>query len=200
MRVGILGGTFNPIHNGHVDIAYKIYKYFSLDRVLFMVNKIPPHKDSHYILGSDIRINLVNIAIKGYDYFNSEDYEINKEGISYTYESLEYLKSIYFESDLFFIVGSDSFVNFNKWKNIGHIFKNAVIIVYLRENSHKDIVIKLKEYYIDIYNGRIEIFDGGIIDISSTRIRYMINNGEDISGLVNKDVYNYIIKNHLYRG
>lgn len=198
LKIGILGGTFNPIHNGHVYIACKIYRDLNLDKVLFMVNNVPPHKDSSYILSSDIRLNMVNIAIKDYEDFYVEDYEVRKEGTSYTYESLEHLKSCYPKGQLFFIIGSDSFIDFYKWRNIESIFKNAIVVVYLREDSHRNKIKKLKEQYKYLYNASIEIIECDIIHISSTDIRDMVKEGCDISSLVDKDVYNYIIKNHLY--
>ena len=199
MKFGIFGGTFNPIHNGHINIALKIYDKFSLDKILFMPNKIPPHKNIKNVLDEKIRLDMINIAIKNYEFLDIEDYELKKDNISYTYESLEYLDRIYKGIELFFIIGSDSFLNFDKWQKIERIFRSSNIVVYLREEAHKDTIIKIKERYEELYKGKIYLFFDKIIDISSTEIREKIFNGDDISNLVPKCVYEYIISKGLYR-
>lgn len=199
MKFGIFGGTFNPIHNGHINIALKIYDKFSLDKILFMPNKIPPHKNIKNVLDEKIRLDMINIAIKNYEFLDIEDYELKKDNISYTYESLEYLDRIYKGIELFFIIGSDSFLNFDKWQKIERIFRSSNIVVYLRDEAHKDRIIKIKERYEELYKGKIYLFFDKIIDISSTEIREKISNGDDISNLVPKCVYEYIISKGLYR-
>lgn len=199
MKFGIFGGTFNPIHNGHINIALKIYDKFSLDKILFMPNKIPPHKNIKNVLDEKIRLDIINIAIKNYGFFGIEDYELKKDNISYTYESLEYLDSTYKGIELFFIIGSDSFINFDKWQKIERIFRSSNIIVYLRDEAHRYSITKIKGRYEELYKGRIYLFFDKIIDISSTEIREKIFNGNDVSNLVPKCVYEYIISKRLYR-
>lgn len=199
MKIGILGGTFNPIHNGHLNLAFKIYKFLSLDKVLFMPNKIPPHKNLKNVLNENIRTDMIRIAIKNYVFFDIEDYEIKKSGISYTYESLQYLFKLYKNSELFFIIGSDSFIDFHKWKKIEEIFKVSNIVVYLREDSHKHLMVETREKYKKIYNGNIFLYFDKIINISSTDIRNKLFNREDVSNLIPKDVYDYIISNGFYK-
>lgn len=198
MKLGIFGGTFNPIHNGHIGIALRIYESLSLDKILFMPNKIPPHKDLKNILDEEIRIRMISIAISEYEFFEIEDYEIKKRGISYTYESLEYLDRIYKGDELFFIIGSDSFINFDKWQKINRIFKSANLVVYLREPSHKKLVIDIKERYEKIYGGNIFLCFDDIICISSTEIREKIFRGEDFKNLIPESLYDYIISENLY--
>lgn len=199
MKIGILGGTFNPIHNGHLNIAFKIYKFLSLDKVLFMPNKIPPHKNLKNILNESIRFDMMRIALKKYEFFEIEDYELKKDGISYTYQSLEYLHKFYENDELFFIVGSDSFIDFDKWREIGRIFKISNIVVYLREDFHKHLIIKIREKYRKLYDGNIFLYFDKIIDISSTEIRKKLSNRGDVSDLIPKEVYEYIILNGFYK-
>ena len=198
MKLGIFGGTFNPIHNGHIGIALKIYELLSLDRVLFMPNKIPPHKDMKNILDEEVRIDMINIAIDRYDFFGIENYEIKKDGISYTYESLEYLDRIYKGDELFFIIGSDSFINFDKWQKINRIFRSANLVVYLRDHSHKDLIIDIKKRYEKIYKGSIFLCFDDIICISSTVVREKILRGENFKNLVPESLYQYIVSKNLY--
>lgn len=199
MKIGIFGGTFNPIHKGHIDIMKKIYNKMFLDKVLIMPNKIPPHKDINFIVNEKHRELMVRKAIMEYDFLEFEDYELKKNDVSYTYESLLYLNEVYKEDQLFFIIGSDSFVNFYKWKNINMIFENASIVVYLRKEEHKEYVSEIKEKYEKLYKGKIHLIFDNIIDISSTEIRNKILKGEDVKNLVPKYVYEYIISKKLYR-
>lgn len=198
MRIGILGGTFNPIHNGHINIALNIREFLRLDRVFFMLNKIPPHKNNEEILSEENRLHMLNLALKDYVYFDVEKFELEKNGISYTYESLEYLREIYRGSKLFFIIGSDSFMDFHKWKEIEKIFNSSNIVVYLRKESHRENIIKLKEKYEKLYNGKIYLYFGDIIMISSTEIRKRVLGGEKINHLVPNNVEEYILLNNLY--
>ncbi len=101
MKIGVLGGTFNPIHNGHINIANKIYNEFKLEKVLFLLNKIPPHKNYIELLSDHVRLEMLRKAIKDYVYFDIEYYELKKDSISYTYESLEYLKNHFGYNELF---------------------------------------------------------------------------------------------------
>lgn len=198
MKLGIFGGTFNPIHNGHIDIGLKIYNKLSLNKVLFMPNKIPPHKKFEEILSDKIRLSMLKEALKEYDFFDVEEYELNKNEISYTYESLEHLSKIYKDDELFFIIGSDSFLNFDSWKKIERIFKSANVVVYLRNDYHKERVFEIKENYKKLYNGKIHLVIDDIINISSTKIRDAILNGDNINNLVPKGVYEYIVSKNLY--
>ncbi len=198
MRIGILGGTFNPIHNGHINIALNIREFLRLDRVFFMPNKIPPHKNNEEILSEENRLHMLNLALKDYVYFDVEKFELGKNGISYTYESLEYLREIYRGSKLFFIIGSDSFMDFHKWKEIKKIFNSSNIVVYLRKESHRENIIKLKEKYEKLYKGKIYLYFGDIIMVSSTEIRKRVLSGEKINHLVPKNVEEYILLNNLY--
>ena len=200
MKLGIFGGTFNPIHNGHLSIAFKVIKFLTLDKIFFMPNKIPPHKNKEDILDEKFRFDMLSIAIKEYECFDIECYELKNDTFSYTYKSLEYLNQLYKEHDLFFIIGSDSFVNFDKWKNIESIFKNSNIVVYLRDKTHSNLIKELKKNYEKIYNCKIYLFFGKILDISSTEIREKIFFGEDVSKLLPKKVYEYINEKNLYVG
>jgi nicotinate-nucleotide adenylyltransferase len=92
-KIGIMGGTFNPVHNAHIELAKKALEQFGLDKVLFITNGNPPHKKNHFILDAFIRHKMVCLAIKDYPKFETYDYEIKKETYSYTYETLKHLKT-----------------------------------------------------------------------------------------------------------
>lgn len=200
MKFGILGGTFNPIHNGHITVALKVCEVLKLDKVFLMPNKIPPHKNVDEILSEESRLHMVKLCTQEFDVLEVEEYELGRDKISYTYESLEYLNNIYKGNELFFIIGSDSFINFYKWKKIDKIFKNANIVVYLREKSDEEYLTEVKKHYEKIYNAKIFLFTfKNTIGISSTKIRDKVLKGEDISNLVPKCVNEYIIFKNLYK-
>ena len=104
-RIGIMGGTFNPIHNGHIKLADTAYKELSLDKIWFMPSKIPPHKDNSTIVDEQHRVNMINLAISDYDYFELSELELKREGTTYTSQTLEYLSEYYPDDIFYFIIG-----------------------------------------------------------------------------------------------
>ena len=115
-RYGMMGGTFNPIHLAHLYIAYEAKETLNLDKVIFMVAGNPPHKKESPIIDSNYRYDMVKMAIKDYSGFEISDYEIQKQGYSYTYETLKYLKDQEEDVEVFFISGADSLMDIEKWK------------------------------------------------------------------------------------
>ena len=113
-RYGMMGGTFNPIHLAHLYIAYEAKEALSLDKVIFMVAGNPPHKKDTKVIDAKYRYNMVQKAIESYEGFDISDYEIQKEGYSYTYETLKYLKGDKEDIEVFFIAGADSLMNIEK--------------------------------------------------------------------------------------
>ena len=122
-KIGIIGGTFNPIHLAHLYIAYEAKCQLNLDKVIFMPAGSPPHKKNEDILEAPLRYKMVLEAIKKYEDFEISNYEIEKEGFSYTYETLENFKSK--DNILYFITGADCLINIEKWKNPDRIFKTS---------------------------------------------------------------------------
>ena len=115
-KIGIMGGTFNPIHNGHLAIAEKAVQQFGLDMVFFVTSGNPPHKKEKKILDAQIRHKMVCMAIKNYSKFEPCDFEVNREDYSYTADTLQYLKKNQRKSELYLIIGADSLHNFPTWK------------------------------------------------------------------------------------
>ena len=116
MKIGIMGGTFDPIHNGHLMLGEYAYREFKLDQVWFMPNGNPPHKqDSVFQTTREDRMEMVTRSIEKYDYFRLEDYEIKRQEISYSYQTMEYFKEKYPENHFYFIIGADSLFMFEQW-------------------------------------------------------------------------------------
>ena len=208
-KIGIMGGTFNPIHDGHVGIAKAAYEQYDLDEVWFMPNHIPAYKNEKEVLNGDTRMEMIRLAIKKYPYFSTSDYELKRNGKTYTYETLKDLYGDYPEHSFYFIMGADSLFYFQEWKHPEIIVKYVNILVATRDDKgNKEIqnkINQLNQYYGD------EIFYAIITPdypCSSSQIRKVISklqhnimSLDDFSSQyhISKDVYQYIIDNNLYK-
>lgn len=195
MKIGILGGTFDPVHKAHIEIAKLSYEKLGLDKVIFIPNGIPPHKNKSSISKED-KLNMLNLAIKDYPYFSVDTFEIDKEGTSFLYLTLEYLNKKYPSADLYFIAGSDNLKTITTWKNPHIIFKLSNIVFVKRPKYKLDL--KFADLLREKYNGKISFIDFSGIDISSTTIREKFEKCEEVSEYLSYDVYSYIVKNSLY--
>lgn len=201
-KIGVFGGTFNPIHNGHIYLAKSAYKLLSLDKVLVIPSGFSYQKSGENVLSKYIRADMVKLAIKDYPYLEYSDIEVKKEGNSYTYSTILDLKEEYLDALLYLIIGADTLFNIESWKNIETLLSNCILSVMQRDDHNKSEVIKMCNYLNVKYNSKAEIIDIEKIDISSTNIRNSIKNGNftnDCNELP-LNVYKYIIDNALYKG
>lgn len=185
-KIGIMGGTFNPIHNGHIKIAQAARSEYHLDKVIFLTSGNPPHKRDCKILDASIRHIMVKRAISGIDGFESCDWEVKRTEYSYTFTTLQHFNTLYPNDEIYFIIGGDSLRDFNKWYKPEEILKLCTLLVYDRIGG------ELKSDFAKIIHGEK-------IDISSTQIRQMVACGEDISEFVPKSVNDFILRNNLYQ-
>ncbi len=198
MKIGIMGGTFNPIHTGHLLLAEYAREACGLDKVLFIPTGNSYMKDSREILSGEIRLKMVELAIEGTNGFESSDIEILRQGNTYTYETLTELRKIYPEATLYFLTGADSFLSIHKWRNPDIILQNAVLVVVTRDEASQEILEEQQKYLQEKFGGEIEIVDFPTIDISSSDIRKRISDGKSIRFQVPENVRNYIEVNGLY--
>lgn len=199
-RYGMMGGTFNPIHLAHLYIAYEAKEALSLDKVIFMVAGNPPHKKDTKVIDAKYRYNMVQKAIESYEGFDISDYEIQKEGYSYTYETLKYLKGDKEDIEVFFIAGADSLMNIEKWKNPDLVLNNCVFVAFNRGEYTKEVLEKQKNNLQNKYNANIVLLDVVNLDISSSIVRERISKGKRVDFFTTKEVMDYITDNNLYRG
>lgn len=185
-RIGIMGGTFDPIHNGHINMAKSAMQEYHLDKVIFLTSGNPPHKKDKKVLDAKIRHIMVKRAICGIENFEPCDWEVCRKEYSYTLTTLLHFKEVYPESEIFFIIGGDSLRDFWKWYKPEEILKLCTILVYDRSGG------TLKSDFAKVIHGEK-------IDISSTKIREMAASGEDISHLVPQSVDEFIKRNNLYK-
>ena len=188
MKIGILGGTFDPVHNGHMHLAEKISKKLSLDKLIFIPVYIPPHKKGAKVTQARHRYNMLKLAVSGSKIFKLSDMEIKRKGRSYSIETLRRLKRKYgANAELFFITGSDSLGELDKWKDLEEILKLCKFVVVERpgfktKNPPENII------YLKV----------SAKDISATKIRGLIKTGRHLSDMMPHMVERYIYRNKLY--
>lgn len=192
---GIFGGTFDPIHKGHLKLAKTAYEELSLKKVVFMPAYIPPHKTEDKITAEVHRMEMTRLATESCPYFEVSDFEIRLQGASYTARTLEKLADKY--DGLVFIVGADSFMAIDKWYHPETIFANAQVACAYRDGISRDTLETKAREYKDQYNGVCHILHMPDTDISSTDIRNGIHK-EEVKELLPQAVYSYIQENGLY--
>lgn len=188
MRIGIFGGTFNPIHFGHLVLAEQAYEKLNLDKVIFIPSFSPPHKKSSCIASALHRYNMVKLAIQGNPRFKISDIEIKRRGCSFLIDTLKQLKEIYPKATLFLISGSDTSWQMARWKSIDEILSLA-----------KFVLAKRPGYRLKKYNKNVSVISITELDISSSIIRKKIEAGKSIRYLMPLKVYEYIKQRGLYR-
>jgi nicotinate-nucleotide adenylyltransferase len=215
MKLGLMGGTFNPIHIGHLEIASKVLDIFNLKKVIFILSGNPPHKNRGEIVDASHRLKMIKLAISegvrysdssessdsNYKRFEVSDIEIKRKGKSYTLDTIKQIREIHSistrnrktggDTDIYFIAGADSALDLPNWKDPLKILSLSHFVVVERPHfSLKGLDEK--------YRKRIITVEGIFVDISSSDIRKRIREGKPIKSLVPKDVEKYIRKNKLY--
>lgn len=188
-KVGIFGGTFDPIHLGHLITAQSVREIRNLDKIIFIPAFISPHKSDAVTSSAEHRLNMIKIAIEGIPFFDYSDIEIKRNGISFTVDTLRELKKIY--DNLEFIIGYDNIFKFHDWKDPDEILKLATVIVLKRKSSRPP---PFEDKY---YRQAVFVQTRGI-EISATDIRERVKKGLPINFLVPQKVMEYIYKNKLY--
>ncbi len=194
-----MGGTFDPIHNGHLILAEYARTTFGLDKILFIPTGKPPHKDKDSISSNSHRYNMTLFAINSNPYYLISSIEIQRESIAYTIDTIKYLKSKFNYTDFYFILGSDSLYQIHKWKDYKELLGLCNFIVAKRQDLDNDnLKVKIKELS-ELYGSPLSILESPLIDISSTEIRNRVKKGLSIKYLVPESVEQYIEKNKLYK-
>jgi nicotinate-nucleotide adenylyltransferase len=189
MRIGILGGTFDPVHNGHIYLAKKACAKLSLDKIIFIPTYIPPHKKGLKLASAKHRYNMLKLAISGNKKFRLSDMEIRRKGRSYSAETLRRLRKKYgYKAELFFITGSDSLKELHKWRNLPEILRFSKFVVVERPN------FKVR----NVPPGFI-ILKINAKNISSTDIRNRIKSNKPIGRLIPVPVKSYIYSRDVYQ-
>lgn len=194
-RIGIMGGTFNPIHNGHLLLARKAQEQVSLDKVLFM-----PSGNSYMkrnVLETRKRVDMVTLAIKNDPYFELSTIEAQKSGNTYTCETLKFLTMSNPENQYYFIIGADILFQIEQWRNPEQIFQMAVLVCAVRDDYDMD-AIRQKGNVLMASGAELIYLNMPRLDISSTDIREKVKNGLPITKYVPPEVAHYIEQEHIY--
>lgn len=201
MKIGIMGGTFDPIHNGHLMLARCALTQFHLDKIWFLPNGKPPHKRSQEADRrlSD-RLHMVELAIAGEPDFELCTYEAERKEVSYSYSTMETFKRRWPEHEFYFIVGADSVLTLEQWKHPERLAKTCTFLAACRDDI--DFVKMSKEVgrLERRYGAKILFLKTPAVPVSSSEIRRKLASGYKKAGLLPEDVWNYINEKHLYEG
>lgn len=199
-RIGLLGGTFNPIHNGHLLIGQHAAEEFALDKVCYLVAGDPPHKQGPQIVPKELRYDMVSRALEPYPQLEPNAVELCREGPSYTVDTLEQLRALNPEARYYFIIGQDTLYQLENWHEFPELAKLTEFICVGRPMETQAVNPALQAKILeDRYGARIHLSDYCGPDITSTEIRDRLSRGESIKGLVPRSVEEEIYGAGLYQ-
>ncbi len=189
-RIGVLGGTFDPIHNAHLDLARAALKSADLDRVIFVVAARPPHKTGDIVATAEQRLDMVRAAVGDNPHMEASDLEIRRSGPSYTADTLDDLQELYPDAQLHLIMGMDSLLDLPAWRDPKRILNRARLLAVHRDSAEVDIPHVLEGHY--------DLMPFEPADISSTDLRQKLSSGKDVSAVLPKNVEAVVKREHIY--
>jgi nicotinate-nucleotide adenylyltransferase len=197
MKTGVLGGTFNPIHNSHLYLAGQWKNQLGLDRILLIPTYTPPHKPDSALIAVEHRLAMCALAAEGIAHLEVCDYEAKRAEKSYSYRTLEHLREENPEDELFFLMGADMFLTVQNWYMPERIYAQAVLCGAAREDGEL-AAMEAHRPFLEERGARTELLRAEAKPLSSTQIREVVAVGGDISGMVPRAVAEYIYKHGLY--
>ncbi len=191
MKIGLLGGTFNPIHTGHLILAQEAWHQLELDKVIFIPTFISPFKKEEKMVSLADRLNMIRLSLGSDDRFEVSTFELDKGKISYSVDTVRHFKEVYpgFEHELFFITGADSAESISMWQDIDQILELSTFVIATRPGWGED----------SAYEGRVKRMVIPNVEISSTDVRCRVQKKDPIDFLVQSEVVKYIRNKGLYR-
>lgn len=198
-KIGIFGGSFDPVHNGHVKLALQAREEAGLDRLIFVPARLQPFKLGKKVAEGSLRVEMLRLALREYVELEVSEYELNRDEISYTVTTLNHFREVYGEdTEIFFLTGTDSFIKIHTWMRADEILSNYSLIVGSRPGYLEKELYEQKSFLEDKYGINIVIINNEKVDVSSTEIRERAAKGESLSGLVDQEVEEYIRANRIY--
>ncbi len=199
-KIGIMGGTFDPIHNGHLLLGRQAYQEYELDEIWFMPSGNPPHKKDHPITDAAVRCDMIQLAIKGEPAFRLSEFEVRRPGNTYTAETLQLLAEEYPQHTFFFIVGADSIYEIEQWNRPELVMARTVLLVAEREYEQARCSLTEQIQYLKHrYQADIRLLHCQEVDISSNELRRMESRRKKIYKYVPEAVARYIEARGLYQ-
>ncbi len=198
MKTALFGGSFNPVHNGHIALMQTMKREFSLDRIIIMPTYMTPLKDNSFMASADDRYEMCKLAFDSIDGIAVSNWEISRKTKSFSIDTLRYLKATYPEDELHLIVGADAFLQLPLWHKFEEIFALAKILTVSRNSNGAEILRKAGESYHRKYGCNYAIIENEVSDLSSTFVRDEILNHSDVRNDIPEAVFEYIRKKGLY--
>ena len=201
MKIGIMGGTFDPVHNGHLMLGHAAYKAFSLDQIWFMPNGNPPHKKSETIKSTaEDRMKMTSLAIAPFPEFVLQPYEALRAEVACSYQTMEHFSKIYPDDEFYFIIGADSLMAIETWIHPERIFPTCTILAtYRNEVKTKEEMNRQIQYLSEKYHAKIRLLETPLMPVSSHELRASLQSGDSVSEYMPAAVCSYIKQHHLYR-
>lgn len=197
-KIGVMGGTFNPIHIGHLLLAEWAMEKAELDEVLVIPAGVPYKKAGQEILPGRERLHMVELAIKGNDRLHCLDMEILREGYTYTYETLEALREQYPDAEFTFIIGADCLFSIETWKFPERILKNCTLLAAVRDNTSMEEMENKRKALLERFGGSIILMPFLRMSVTSTEIRERIRKGKSVRYMIPQEVLSYIEEKGFY--
>ena len=189
--IGLFFGSFNPIHLGHTNLAEYIFRFSGVDEIWFIVSPRNPLKEQSELIDENLRLKMLQLATGDKDYLVASDIEFDLPKPSYTIKTLNTLSEIFPEDDFILLIGSDNMQIFDQWKDYQTILDDYSVLVYPREGYPY-------EEYEEMYPEMQILEEAPFFDVSSTQVRELIKNNQDVSHWLHADVYQFIKENNLY--
>lgn len=197
--IGIMGGTFDPIHNGHLLLGRQAYTEYGLDEVWFMPSGTPPHKRDHHVTEVEDRCEMVRLAIADTPGFRLSEFEAERCGNTYTSDTLRLLHQTYPQHRFFFIIGADSLYQIENWHHPAEVMEQTILLVACREYPAADCPIEERIAYLEShYQADIRRLHCEEFDVSSGELRELLAKGKPVFKYVPKAVEQYIADHRLY--
>lgn len=198
-KIGIMGGTFNPIHNGHIALGQAAFDYCGLDEVWFMPSGVSYLKKNDKIAAGSDRLEMTRLAIEGLPHFRCSDLEVKRKGNTYTADTLEELNEMYPECEFYFIVGADSLLGLPKWKSPEKIAALCTLVAVVRDEVNTQELQSQQKLLERTLGAHIVLVPFHKLNISSSIIREKLFKEEYVSDMVPLNVLSYIRENQLYK-
>jgi len=201
MKIGIMGGTFNPIHNGHLALAKAALEQYSLDVIWFMPSGLPAHKSNTELLPARTRLHMVQLAIKGIPGFEASSFEIDRDGFTYTADTMAALAGEYSKDEFFFIIGGDSLMKFQHWVKPEVISSHATLLAAGRDGYTIQQLIKQADLLKVRFGTKVHLLNMPELKISSREIRSccMKQQYNAIKEYIPEQVLQYIVEHELWK-
>lgn len=199
MKIGVMGGTFYPIHKGHLKLAECALKQYELDEIWFMPNGIPPHKSNPTIEEmTKHRVAMVRLAIEEYEHFVLQPYEVENTEVSYSYKTMLHFKETYPNDSFYFIIGADSLFTLETWKHPEILLKQCVVLAACRDGQGIDDMHQQVNHLQTVYECDIRLLNMPFEDISSTELRHKMYQDTALIAYLPEKVFAYIVEHQLF--